>query len=305
MKDRFPKSRQMFGVIAALSTVLTLSLWESPTLAKDPFRATNQHSIGAKTEAAFNAVFKDGNYITAQNYLKQAELSEPNEPLVYAIEASLGYTNKDTNAFSSYGQKTLESAQRLAATDLLRGNIYMAVGHFLQGASIFATNGPLNGATQALTELQQVYKYLDKAEAISATDPELNLIRGYMDLMTAIYVPFSSPQQAIERLEKYAGPRYLADRGLALAHRNLGENTEALASVNQALKAAPNNPELYYLKAQILVKQGQSENNPALFREALKNFDAARQKKNQLPAGLVAQIERERRKDAERLSNPS
>jgi len=305
MKDQFPAREPMLGAITTFSTVLTLSLWASPTLAKDPFRATNQHQIGDKTEAAFNAAFKDGNYTVAQSYLKQAELSEPNDPLVYAMEASFAYTNKDINSLNSYSQKTLASAQRLMATDPLRGNLYVAVGHFLQGAAILANQGTVNGAPAALSELRQVYDYLDKAEAVSATDPEVNLIRGYMDLAIAVNVPFSSPDQAMEQLEKYAGPKYLADRGLALGQRDLGQDTEALTSVDRALKAAPNNPELYYLKAQILVKQGQSQNNPALFREALKNFDAATQKKDQLPASLATQIQRERRKDAERLNNPS
>ncbi len=63
----------------------------------------------------------------------------------------------------------------------------------------------------------KVYAYLGKAEAISANDPELNLIRGYMDLMLAVNLPFTSPDQAIERLEKNAAPRYLVDRGIAIS----------------------------------------------------------------------------------------
>ncbi|MBV9387707.1 MAG: hypothetical protein JOZ78_14900 [Chroococcidiopsidaceae cyanobacterium CP_BM_ER_R8_30] len=302
MKDQFPAFRPLLGAMTAFSTVLTLSLGASPTFAKDPFRATNQHQIGDKTEAAFEAFFRDGNYTLGQSDLKQAELSEPNEPLVYAMEASFAYTNKDMTSLNSSSQKTLASAQRLLATDPLRGNLYIAVGHFLEGAMILANQGTVSGAPGALSELQQVYNYLDRAEAVSATDPELNLIRGYMDLMISVNVPFSSSDQAMERLAKYAGPRYLADRGLALGQRDLGQLDAALASVNRALQAAPNNPELYYLKAQILAKQGQNQNNLTLFRESLKNFDIATQKKNQLPASLVAQIERERRRVAERLS---
>lgn len=303
MKDQFSAFRPLFGAaLTAFSTVLALSLGANPTFAKDPFRATNQHQIGDKTEAAFDAFFRDGNYKLGQSYLKQAELSEPNEPLVYAMEACFAYTTKDTNLLSSYSQKTLASAQRLVATDPLRGNLYIAVGHFLQGATVLANQGTVSGAPEALSELQQVYNYLDKAEAVSATDPELNLIRGYMDLMISVNVPFSSSDQAIERLAKYAGPRYLADRGLALGERDLGQIDAALSSVNRALQAAPKNPELYYLKAQILVIQGRNQNNPALFREALKNFDIATQKKDQLPASVVAQIERERRKVVQQLS---
>jgi len=48
-------------------------------------------------------------------------------------------------------------------------------------------------------------QYLDKAEAVSASD-QLNLIRGCMDLMLAANLPLSNPEQAIARLEKFAGP---------------------------------------------------------------------------------------------------
>lgn len=304
MKHRFPASRCIFGAIISTS-VLISSLWVSPTLAKDPFRTTNQHQIGDKTEAAFKAIFKDGNYKAAESYIQQAKSSEPNEPLAYAMAASLAYTKKDFNSLSSYSKKTLEVAQQLVATDPLRGNIYLAVGHLLQGGAAVASEGTVKGTPQALTELQQVYDYLDKAQAVSSTDPELNLIRSYVDLAVATSMPFSSPDQAIERFEKYAGPRYLADRGLALSYRDLHQYPQALESVDRALKATPDNPELFYLKAQILVKQGDNQKDPALFREALKNFDQAIAKQAQLPAGLVTQIQKERRKDARRLDNPS
>lgn len=302
MKDRFLTPIQMFGAIVGTS-VVTLSLWVSPTLAKDPFRDTNQHEIGDKTEAAFKAIFKDGNYSAADGYLQQAESSEPNEPLAYAMKASLAYTKKDLKLLSSYGQKTLLTAQQLITTDPLRGNLYAAVGHFLQGAAALARDGTVRGTPQALSELRQVYQYLDKAEEISSTDPELNLVRGYMDLMIAVNLPFSNPDQAIERLEKFASPRYLADRGLAIGYRDLDQYTEALGSVERALQATGDNPELFYLKAQILVEQGRSQKKPALFQDALTNFDKAIAKKKQLPTRLVKQIERERTKAAKRLSN--
>lgn len=302
MKDRFRTPIQLFGAIISTS-VVTLSLWVSPTLAKDPFRDTNQHEIGDKTEAAFKAIFKDGNYTVADGYLQQAESSEPNEPLAYAMKASLAYTKKDLKSLSSYGQKTLLTAQQLITTDPLRGNLYAAVGHFLQGAAVLARDGTVRGTPQALSELRQVYQYMDKAEAISSTDPEVNLLRGYMDLMIAVNLPFSNPDQAIERLEKFAGPRYLADRGLAIGYRDLDQYTEALGSVERALQATGDNPELFYLKAQILVEQGRNQKNPALFQDALTNFDKAIAKKEQLPDRLVKQIERERTKAAKRLSN--
>lgn len=301
MKYRFSAAKQKFAAIVSTS-VLALNLWVSPTLANDPFRATNQHPIGEKTEAAFRAIFEQGDYKTAEQYLQQAESSEANDPLAYALRASLAYTlNQDFNSLESYGKKTLETATQLTATDPLRGHLYSAVGHFLQGAAAVSRDGAVKGAPQALSKLRSVYEYLDKAEAISSTDPELNVIRGYMDLMLAVNLPFTSPEQAIERLEKFAGPKYLADRGLALAYRDLHRYPEALAAVDRAIQATNDNPELYYLKAQILASQGKKQNNQQISSEAVKNFDKAIAKRTQLPESLVKQIERERRRTAARL----
>lgn len=303
MKERFTASGRMFRAISS-AIVLTLSLWVNPTLAQDPFRATNQRKIGDKTAAAFQAIFKEGNYTNAERYLQQAESSEPNEPLNYAMKASLAYINKDLNSSNAYGQKTLATAEQLMTTDPLRGNLYAAVGHFLQGAAVLTRDGTVKGMPQALSELRQVYKYMDKAEAISSTDPELNLLRGYMDLMLAVNLPFSNPDQAIERLEKFAGPRYLAYRGIAIAYRDLDQDDKALESVERALQRTPGNPELLYLKAQVLAEQGKNQNNQSILKQAVSVFDRALAKKEQLPDPTVKQIQQERRRAVERFSNP-
>ncbi len=299
--SRFSTFRWMFDHITS-ATILAISLWVSPALAQDPFRVTNQRLIGDNTEAAFQSIFKEGNYAAAERYLQQAESSEPNEPLAYALKASLAFTNKDLDSLSSYSQKTLVTAQQLMSTDPLRGNLYSAIGHFLQGAAALSRDGTVKGMPQALSELRQVYDYLDKAKVISATDPELNLVQGYMDLMLAVNIPFSNPEQAIAQLEKFAGPRYLAERGLAIGYRDLDEYTKALEYVERAMQDTPDNPELFYLKGQILIKQGNSKKETTLVQEGVNNFDKALAKKEQLPASLVRQIERERRRATKRLA---
>ena len=113
--------------------------------------------------------------------------------------------------------------------------MYAAVGYFLQGASILARDGTVKGTPEALSKLRLVYDHLDKAQAVSAQDPEINLMRGYMDLILAVNLPFSNPEQAIARLKEFAAPQYLADRGLAIGYRDLEEYSEALTAVNQAL----------------------------------------------------------------------
>lgn len=280
---------------ATFAAAIALNLWANPSLAGDPFPGREPHAIGDKTEAAFNAIFQQGNYPAAERYLKEALTTEPNEPLAYAMRASLAYMKNDRAGLDTYSRKTLETGQKLLATDELRGNIYTAVGHFLEGAVIITREGTTNGAPQALSRLRQVYEYLDKAEAISANDPELNLLKGYMDLMLAVNLPFADPDEAIKRLETNGGPRYLVDRGIALAYRDLKQYSQALEYANRALRATSENPELYYLKAQILREQGQKEKSQTLFTEAIANFDKALTKKSQLPASLVKQIQNERR----------
>ncbi|MFN6475644.1 Sll0314/Alr1548 family TPR repeat-containing protein [Nostoc sp. DedQUE07] len=287
----------------AFAAAFALNVWVNPSLAGDPFRNSEPHQIGDQTEAAFKAIFQQGNYPAAQRYLEQALSKEPNEPLAYAMSASLAYGNKDWARLDTYSQKTLETGQKLIASDPLRGNLYTAVGHFLEGAVVITREGTVNGVPQAFSRLRQVFEYLDKAEAISANDPELNLIKGYMDLLLAVNLPFASPDQAIGRLEKNAAPEYLVDRGIALAYRDLKRYPQALEYVNRAIKTTSDNPEIYYLKAQILKRLGQREKSQQMIQEAIANFDKALTKKSQLPGDLVKQIERERN-SAVSLKNP-
>jgi tetratricopeptide (TPR) repeat protein len=285
----------------AFAAAIAFNILANPSFAADPFRANDARKIGDNTEAAFKAIFLQGNYQEAERHVQKAISSEPNEPLAYAMKASLAYVNKDWTALDSYSKKTLETGQSLIATDALRGNLYAAVGHFLEGAVILRREGTVNGAPQALSRLRQVYQHLDKAEAVSANDPELNLLKGYMDLMLAVNLPFANPEQAIEKLEKNASPQYLVDRGIALAYRDLKQYSQALEYANRALKATPDNPELFYLKGQIIQEQGRKEKSQQKMQEAIGFFDQALAKKSQLPAGLVKQIERERRIATNRL----
>ena len=288
---------------AVFTTLIVLNLGVNSSIAGDPFPRSQPRDIGDNTEAAFKAVFKQGNYQAGQKHLQQAISTEPNEPLAYAMQASLAYTNQDTATLESYSTKTLDTAKKLISSDPLRGNLYAAVGHFLEGAVILTREGTVSGVPKALSRLREVYKHLDKAEAISPKDPELNLIKGYMDLFLAVNLPFANPQQAIQRLEENAGPQYLVDRGIAIAYRDLKNYPKALEYANRALKTTSENPELYYLKAQILREQGKKQKNPLLTQQALTNFDQALAKKSQLPAGIVKQIESERKSAAQSLGS--
>ena len=282
--------------LTALTGVYTLSLPASPTLAQDPFRISNAQAVGENTEAAFKDIFEVGNYKAASERLEKAVSSEPEEPLVYAMKASLAYMQADAETFNSYASKTRETAEKLAGTNPLRGNLYTAVGHFLEGAYILEKEGTVKGTPQALTKLRLVFQHLDAAEKIAPEDPEVNLLKGYMDLMLAVNLPFADPTQAIERLEKYGSPRYLAERGIAVGHRDMKEYDKALEYINRALAETPNNPEVHYLKAQILVKLKKEE-------EAKEHFQLALAKPDLLPKNLVQQIFFEECRNQRRLEN--
>ncbi|MDJ0538598.1 MAG: Sll0314/Alr1548 family TPR repeat-containing protein, partial [Microcystis sp. M53603_WE2] len=233
--------------IGASLAVMVVVNWIGPGLAGDPFRKTNPRPIGDKTEAAFNAIFKQGNYLEAKKLIVEATEKEPQEPLSHAMRASLAFTDQDWNTLKTYSEKTKEAAKQIQGSDPLRGNLYLAVGSFLEGTYVFQTEG----AVSAIPRLQEVFQYLETAEKVNPTDPELNLLKGYMDLILAVNLPFSSPQEAIERLETYGSPDYLVDRGIALAYRDLKQYDQALRFIDNALKATPDNPELMYLKGQI------------------------------------------------------
>jgi tetratricopeptide (TPR) repeat protein len=301
MISRVPRSKRLVSALAG-AFAITLGAFSLPTLAGDPFRANSPRPIGEKTQQAFNAIFLEGNYReAAEGLLQQAEVMEPNEPLVYAMQASIAYTDWQANkkntekntalleTVKSYAIKTGETAERLKTTDSVRGNLYTAVSHGLEAATILEEEGSVRGAAKALGKLQQVYGFLDAAEKEAPQDPELNLIKGWMDLLIAVNLPFSDPTAAIARLE-VARPSYLANRGIAVGYRDLKNYDQALKHVDRALEAAPNNPELHYLKAQILVRQAEKNKLPDQRHAAKAAFQAALTKSNQLPKGLVAQI---------------
>jgi tetratricopeptide (TPR) repeat protein len=281
-------------------SVLCFAFSLNPCFAADPFRTQNQRNIGEKTEAAFKALFEDGNYQQAKTYLQEADKIENNDPMLPALRASLAYTEQDWQTFKQYALKTINIANKIKSDDPLRSNLYLAVGNFLEGAYLFQKEGPI----PALAKLQQVFNYFDAAEKIDANDPEFNLIKGYLNLLLAVKFPFSSPEEAISRLQDYAAPKFLVNRGIAIAYRDLNRHDQALEFVNLAIESTPLNPELYYLKGQILRQKGQEIEDIELLNEALKNFEIALAKLEQLPLEAVQKpLQREKRKTLEKIES--
>ena len=270
------------AVLAGALTTAFLGLAPMAAQAGDPFRASNPHDIGDKTEAVFNALFYEGNYTAAQALVGEAIAAEPGEPMNYAVAAALGYLNRDLDKLAQQASMTQQTAAALKATDPLRGHLYTAVGVFMEGAHVLQTQGVARGTPRALRLLQRVFSELDAAEQIDRNDPELSLLKGFMDLLLAVNLPFANPDNAIARLQN-GSPDYLSYRGIAIGMRDLGRYSEAQSQVDKALAAAPNNPDLLYLKAQILFLQQQYEASLPFYRSALSYAD-------QLPVSTVRQI---------------
>ena len=280
---RSKRSIKLFGALMAA----TLTVVTSPALAGDPFRAGDEHNIGPNAEAAFEAFFKEGDYVGAREALELAKDSEADEPLVHSMAAAMAYLDEDWDTLEAEAALASSTAEALLETNPLRGHIYSAVGIFMEGAHMMSTQGVARSTPAALAMLQQVFSHIGEAEKIDSTDPELNLVKGFMDLMLAVNLPFSDPEEAIERLSQHGNPEYLAYRGIALGYRDLGQMDDAMNAVDQALETAPENPELFYLKAQLHRRQEETDDSVAMFDKALEY--AA-----QLPPSLARKIYKEK-----------
>ena len=286
-----------FSFAKSLALAIALSLSSTAAFAGDPFRSNNPHNIDDKTEEAFQILFREGNYKEAKTYLSRNEYGQTTDPLAHALRAAIGYTEKDKETLRIYGGKTLVAAERLQGRDPFRGNLYTAVGHFLEGAYIFETEG----AFAALPKLQKVFHYFGKAEKQNASDPELNLIQGYMELLLAVNLPFADIDKAIANFQDNAAPDYLVNRGIAVAYRDLEQYDKALPFVDRAMEITPNNPELYYLKAQILHEQGREKKQMYLIKLALQHFDRALEDADQLPPSILKSLRWERNRAKQRI----
>ncbi len=278
--------RALLGCGISLGLTLGHSM-VSPAWSADPFRSgETARDLGPEVEVAFEAFFCSGEYQNSREKLEAAQQASPEEPMVYALLAALAYQSQDQEAFAQLATRTREVATELEATDPLRGNLYEGVGYGLEAANIVLENGVVLGLPKAVPTLNNLFASIREARQIDPDDPELNLLNGYMDLL------LTYRDRSLEQFQK-AGPDYLAYRGQALAYRDLKQYPEALEAVDEAIAVSCDNPELYYLKAQLLAAQEQ-------YAAAVPLFDQALAAADQLPEGLVADIQVERDRAAER-----
>ncbi len=263
--------------------VLLIQSWLAgqPVWAADPFREGEAaRPMSAAMATAFERFFCAGDYVESRGLLLEAQQVEPQEPLTYALLAALAYLDGDYDGFARLATQTREVASALVATDPLRGHLYKGVGYGMEAATIVIREGVAVGLPRALPTLNSLFGAITAANAVDETDPELNLLNGYMDLL------LTRRERALTQFD-LAGPDYLALRGQALTLRDLRRYEEALERVDLAIANACENPELFYLKAQILQGLGETQ-------ASIEYFDQALALAEQLPAGLVEQITVER-----------
>ncbi len=271
-------------ISASLLAALVSTVTAMPSFAADPFRSTNARDIGSETQKAFVLMFKEGNYVAAVKQLDVAVKTEANEPLLFALRASTFYAKEDYLAMRVAGQRVRANAEALKGKDNLRAYIYLAASDLIEAGYIVKTEG-VSSAARALPLVQSVFDNIKQAQDIDANDPELNLVKGYIDMLIASVLPLSDLETALSSLKQYAAPDYLKWRGVALAYRDARKPELALEAVNKAIAAAPNNPELTYLKGQVLWMQGGSS-----IPTAKKQFELALTKAKQLNPSLLTEI---------------
>jgi tetratricopeptide (TPR) repeat protein len=284
--------RRQFGRFLSILFGLTF-LGGGSAIAADPFRTgAEARPIGSALENAFHDFFRNGSYLNSSQKLKVAEAENPQEPLVYTLQAALAYMNEQPDKMLSLAKKTGTVAQSIAEKDKARSHLYQGIAQGLEGASYYLKDGDA-GLLAAFPYVSSMLLEIDKARQTAPADPEINLIVGYVETILANQ-KLKKYSDALASFSK-AQPAYLALRGKALVYRDTKDYPQAQLMVEKALADAPANPELLYLKGQILALQ----QKPI---EAIAFFDKALTQGKQLPESTKKQIRKERNSQVSKVS---
>ncbi len=284
--------RRQSGRFLCVLSCLAL-LGGGTAIAADPFRTgTEARPIGPSLESAFHDFFRNGSYLNSSQKLKAAELENPREPLVYTLQAALAYMNEQPDKMLSLAKKTGTVAQTMGPKDKARSHLYLGLAQGLEGASYYLKDGDA-GLLRAFPNVSSMLLEINKARQLAPADPEVNLVVGYIQTILASQKmkPYSDALQSFNK----AKPSYLALRGQALVYRDTKDYPQAQAMVEKALVDAPTNPELLYLKGQILALQ----QKPV---DAIAFFDKALTLGKQLPESTKKQIRKERSSQVAKVS---
>jgi tetratricopeptide (TPR) repeat protein len=265
---------------------VTLVSTADPAWAKDPFRATKARPIPAETATAFDTLFREGNFRGAIPQIEKAIKANDSEPLAHTMRALVEFFRQDMNAMRRSGQSVKQRAQALIGKDKLRGHLYLAIADLIEASYLFKTEG-ISGVPRILPLVQNVFDEMKNAQKIDPTDPELNLLKGLMDILissvSSAVIPSTDVEASLANLRQFSAPDYLKWGGITVAYRDARKTDLALEAVDKALASAPNNPVLHYFKGQIFWVQG---NIP----EARRYYLLTLSKSPQLPDQFVKDV---------------
>ncbi|WP_017324632.1 Sll0314/Alr1548 family TPR repeat-containing protein [Synechococcus sp. PCC 7336] len=283
LRDRFFSFTHPHLVQTCAIALGTALLLQAPAArASDPFRVGSEaRPMPPEVSTAIDTYFCEGNYTHLPAQLDAAETAVPNEPMVYLARAAYAYIQEDYEAIPPMVDKTLQVSTALEASDPIRSHIYAGVSYGMRAGHRVVEDGIALGLPRALPDVNKMFGELRAARRIDPNDPELNLVSGFIDLLLTRH------EEAIEQFERVNYPPHLAYRAQALAFRDMGNDEEALERVDLAIATGCDNPELYYLKAQILRKLQEHQ-------ASLDWFDRALAYSDQLPEPVIEQIQYER-----------
>jgi tetratricopeptide (TPR) repeat protein len=199
------KGRSAIGLLVSI-----ILFYTSPALAQDPFRkGPDARPIGPALESAFEDFFRTGEFQKASQKLSKAQAENPNEPLVYTLQAALAYLNGQRDKMLEMTQKTREVSQAIESKDAARSHLYRGIAQGLEGSSYYLKDG-LTGIPKALTYVSSMFLEIDKAKQLAPDDPEVNLLVGYIDTLLNKY------DDALQEFRK-AGPPYVSRAGPGLS----------------------------------------------------------------------------------------
>jgi len=265
---------------------VTLVSTASPAWAKDPFRSTKARPIPTETATAFDTLFREGNFRGAIPQIERAIKANDSEPLAHTMRALVEFFRQDMNAMRQAGQSVKQRAQALMSKDKLRGHIYLAIADLIESAYLFKTEG-ISGVPRILPLVQNVLDEMKNAQKIDPTDPELNLLKGLIDIVissvSSAIIPSTDVEASLTNLRQFSAPEYLKWGGIAVVYRDAKNTALAMEAVDKALASAPNNPVLNYFKGQIFWVKG---NIP----EARRYYLLTLSKSTQLPDQFVKDV---------------
>ncbi len=266
---------------------LAILLCANSASAADPFRVgIKARPIGSSLQSVFEDFFRYGRYQSSNQKLTMAQAENPNEPLVYTLLAATAYQNQQKGVFLTTLPKIRAASKAIAVKDVARSHLYQGIAQGLEG---YFLKDSVTDLPKTLTYASSMLLEIDKAHQLSPNDPEINLFVGFINMV------LGKRDEALSNFQK-AGPPYLALRGQALVYRDTQDYANAQVAVDKAIATAPKNPELFYLKAQILSLQKKPT-------EAVKFFDRAIKLGNELPEGTLKQINKERSSQLSQLSS--